>query len=205
MKKEDIYMVNPVNFDRIADNWATAMNRRLAENRVDMLCVDMINWRITHMLYMIADTLATPDLLTDRDNLRILCNMNVLSIPMVRCLQKVNTKPRVDIVLESAHRINTTDKWIKDIKDGLMSIVCWTIWNGGDGQSIRKHIARKAQRDIIRIEKEIGVNGILTIWERSLVAFENLREKLFLPKYRELTKQSYNDNPVSFNTIQWRI
>ena len=54
------------------------------------------------------------------------------------------------------------------------------------------------------MKSEIGVDGILTRYERSIVAFNKIREVIFVPKYNELvSKKTYFDSINSFNTIQW--
>lgn len=66
MNKLDRYMTNPANFEQIAKDWAQVFNTHLAANRVDMLTSELINRNIIQILYMLADTILTPELLHDR-------------------------------------------------------------------------------------------------------------------------------------------
>lgn len=204
LNKLDRYMTNPANFEQIAKDWAQVFNTHLAANRVDMLTSELINRNIIQILYMLADTILTPELLTDRDALRVLCNMNVVSTPLAKTLVLTNRAPHLNLVFKYADENKTPEHWFKAINDDIMVFCCWAIWHGGSGESIRRNIASKAQRKIRIIDQQIGVDGILTVLERAIAGFNGLREKLFLPTYRTLTTQSYSDNTVSFNTIQWR-
>lgn len=199
---------NPVNFGRVGIDYAKLLKPALDDNRLDVFCSHCINLHITGMAYILADTLCEGDLLNNMEALKVLHNIQINTLPMQHCMQLINKDAVVGIVLESAYTNATVDNWIKSIVADLMLFAAWTIWEGGDGKTVRKYIASKTQKNIVQLKGKIGVNGILTRYERAIYAFNTLREKLFVPKYRELkeamNRATYVEKTESFNTIQWK-
>lgn len=199
---------NPVNFGRVGIDYAKLLKPALDDNRLDVFCSHCINLHITGMAYILADTLCEEDLLNNIEALKVLHNIQINTLPMQHCMQLINKDAIVGIVLESAYTNATIENWLKSIVADLMFFCAWTIWEGGDSRTVRRYITSRTLKDMLAVKKTIGVHGILTRYERAIYAFNTLREKLFVPKYRELkeamTRATYVEKTESFNTIQWK-
>lgn len=195
----------PENFGRVGLEHAKALQACMDEQRWDKFGSECINRHLTGMAIILADTLQQEDLFQNRESLKVLHNMQIYSLPMQHCLALINKNPVVNIVLQEALENTKISQWVESIISDLMLFALWTIWEGGDGKTVRKYVAKKTLKSLLRIKSEIGVDGILTRYERSIVAFNKIREVIFVPKYNELvSKKTYSDSINSFNTIQWK-
>lgn len=105
------------------------------------------------------------------------------------------------VVFDDYYLRTKLEEYPNRIHEDISFFAAWCIYNGADGQSIRRILPTKAQDDIRKVVRKHGVSAIITMLWRSLIAFQSMTDKCIIPAYKECFKHGAKEQ-TSFNQMQ---
>lgn len=176
----------------------------IVAKRYDHACSDMISMAIVNTVADISCVCNCTFSELRKDIQRMTRWMNYARLARgIRVAAEMWLDAQADVVFDADFLRTGIEDYPRRIQEDLCVFCGWAIYRGADGASIRKGIPSSTQRNIRRIIKSRGDNGVLNRLWRALVAFQAMAEKAIAPEYvkalREL-KHGLTDG-TSFGTM----
>ena len=109
--------------------------------------------------------------------------------------------PQASVIFDDYYLRTGLEEYPQRIHEDLSVFATWVMYYGADGASLRREIPSRVIKDLQKIIKKIGDDGIICMFWRSLIAFQALCEKCIVPAYREALRHGARER-VQFGQMR---